>query len=88
MSETYLTIGSDTGHTEIDRRTFGHMLTDVDYNKHLKRIFKVSLKRDGYGFYDFEMIDKHTNKGLRCKVEIGKGFVGSCKPIGDVEVES
>jgi hypothetical protein len=89
MSETYLTIGSDTGRTEINRRTFGYMETKVDYStKYTNRKFTVSLERDKLDYYDFKIIDNHTKRGLICKVKRNKGFTGTCIPIGDVEIES
>lgn len=88
MSETYLTIGSDTGHTEINKRTHGFMETTIDYSKKLDRKFEISIKRDSEGYYDFKLIDKLTKKGLQCKVKKGGGFTGSCKPIGGIEIES
>lgn len=84
-SPTYLTIGSDTGRTTIDRMTWG-MTTDIDYSLKHGRHMTLSLQMDKLGYYDFMIVDNHSQNGLMCKVGKKQGFI-SCIPLGVLEIE-
>jgi hypothetical protein len=68
--------------------TSGQMETDIDYSIEPKNRLTISLERDKMDYYDFKLLDNLTGNGIICKVKRGTGFIGSCKPIGDVEIES